>query len=144
MYLKSLLRNEFFLSKLLGVAGWSVLALASSLSSSSLTCFKANASFFESLNDPPALDERLFRDFFDILKDWLRSKKELLGDVEDSSPLDDSLADKDFASVLVAKGEFWPSRFPLLSKDESGNYQEEVILEKLVSDRESRNKLEEW
>ena len=116
-YLKSLLRNEFFRSKLcLGVAGWLSGLATCSLSSSSLTCFKANASFFESLNDPPALDERLRRDFLEIRKDWLRSKNELLGD--DSSPLDDS---GDLASVLVANGEFCPSRFPLLSRDESGN-----------------------
>ena len=110
IYLKSLLKKEFFLSKLFGgVDTWFIL-FSTSFSTSSLTCLSARASFLDNLRDPP-LDERLLKDFLDSLRDWLLSKNELLG--EDSA---DSVDSVDFSAR--DEGECW-SLFPLLNSEES-------------------------
>lgn len=113
LLLKSLLKKEFFRSKLfelepllptdsvevvvVGAPVWcgvaSVDSVSSplqfdSLSSASFTCLSAlAASFLDKRSDPP-LEDKLLRDFLEIRRDWLLSRlNELFGDEFELDPL---------------------------------------------------------
>ncbi len=99
--LKSLLKKEFFRSKLFPLATVAevelevvvevrVVASGEAVSVvSSLTCLSAlAASFLESLNEPP-LEDKLRKDFLETRNDWLRSK------------LKEELAEESLESLLL-------------------------------------------
>lgn len=113
LLLKSLLKKEFFLSKLfelepllttldcadaveevvvVGPPLWcgvaSVDSVSSPFSSAPCTCLSAlAASFLDKRSDPP-LEDRLLSDFLEIRRDWLLSRlNELFGDEFELDPL---------------------------------------------------------